>query len=129
MFTPTPTPDLRPIKEIPDGRQVYNVSHGNNVVGPKIQKIIIDPQTPAPKEKQTVTIVITNDSPLTEATAYIKTDNREVGHRLALIEGNLNNGTWSASWRITDTYDHTYSIRFDLKSPTGEYNNGMVFRQ
>jgi hypothetical protein len=128
-LTPTPTPDLRPIKEIPSGRQIYNVSNGSNVVGPKMQKIILDPQTPTPQEKQTVTITVKNNSPLTEAMAYIKTDNRELGYPLTLIEGTKTDSTWQGSWKISDTYDHTYSIRFDLKSSTGEYNDSIVLRQ
>jgi hypothetical protein len=124
--TPTPTPG--PIKSISSGKQIYNVSHGSAVKGPKIQQVTIDPQTPAPKEKQTVTLVIKNDSPLTEAVVYIQTDNRELSFPLKLIEGNTQNGTWQGTWGISDTYNYTYYLRFNLKSPTGDYNSGIRLR-
>lgn len=125
---PTPTPTPRPIKEIPGGKQVYEVSSGKKVVGPKIQEITIDPQTPTSKETQTVTITVKNDSPVTEAIVYIQTDNKELRHVLKLIGGTATDGTWSASWRMTDTYNYNYYFRFNLKSATGDYNDGPRLR-
>lgn len=127
--SPTPTPTPRPIRAIPGGKQVYTVSNGSDVAGPKIQEVTIDPQTPKSSETQTVTITVKNDSPVTEATAIIQTDHNQYKNSLKLISGTATNGIWQGSWSITDTYNYTYAILFDLKSSTGEYNNGMRFRE
>lgn len=127
--TPTPTPTPRPIKELPGGKQVYNVSNGPKVIGPKIQQITLDPQTPSLEATQTVTIKVKNDSPVTEAIAYVQTDNKELRHIMNLIQGTTTDGTWQASWKMSDTYNYTYYIRFDLKSATGEYNDGIRLRE
>ncbi len=125
---PTKTPTSRPIKDIPGGKQVYNVSNGPKVVGPKIQQITLDPQIPSPKDTQTVTITVKHDSPVTEATAYVETDNTVSKYPMKLIQGTTTDGTWQGSWKINDTYNYNYYIRFDLKSATGEYNNGIRLR-
>ncbi|MBU1326794.1 DUF11 domain-containing protein [Patescibacteria group bacterium] len=125
---PTPTPTPSPIKDIPGGKQVYNVSNGDKVVGPKISQITLDPQTPTPDETQTVTIKVKNDSPVTETSVYIQTDNNELKHVLKLIEGTATDGTWQGSWKITDTYNYNYYFRFNLISATGEYNDGPRLR-
>lgn len=126
---PTLTPTPRPIKELPGGKQVYNVSSGPKVIGPKIQQITLDPQTPSPQETQTVTIKVKHDSPVTEAVAYVQTDNKELNYAMKLIEGTTTDGTWQASWKMADTYNYNYYIRFDLKSATGEYNDGIRLRE
>jgi len=128
ISVPTPIPTPRPIKDIPGGKQVYNVSNGDKVIGPKIQQITIDPQTPTKDEMQTITITVKHDSPVTEATLYLQTDNKETKLPMHFIKGTKTDGTWETSGQIIDTYNYNYYFRFNLKSATGEYNDGPRLR-
>jgi hypothetical protein len=122
------TPSSAPIKQIPSGKQVYNVSTGAKVAGPKIQQVTLDPQTPAADQSQTVTMTITNDTPITEGIVTLQTDTKEQIRVLKLISGTKTDGTWQVTWKFADTYDRNYAILFDIKSPSGEYKNGMRLR-
>lgn len=121
MITPTPSPTPKPL---PSGKQTYRFSHGQNVTGPKPQTVVVDPLTPAPGEKQTVTVIIASDSPIIEAKATLDTDHDSNIYPLTASQGE----TWEATWTINDSYDYTYYLHLFLKSADGTFENGLRFR-
>lgn len=111
------------------GKQTYNISHGENVTGPKPTKAIIDPIDPAKNQATTITIDITSDSNLTKSDIIIVTDNQQTPLTLKLISGDQLNGTWQVKTKINDTYLYTYKLNFNLQNTSGTYTGGLTFRQ
>ena len=125
QVTPTPT---KSNKTLPSGGQIYRFSHGKEVIGPKIQTVNISNLTPSLKETQSITVVIANDSPVTDAQVTVSMDEKKITYPLRLTQGTTTEGTWVASWNVSGTYDYQYSMNFDLKSSTGNYLGGLNFR-
>jgi hypothetical protein len=123
--TPTPTPTPKPL---PSGRQIYNLSHGENVKGPRMSQVIIDPLDPLAGGTQIVTVKIAHTSPVTDAKATLKTDNMDKTYTLKRIAGSDTDGTWQASWKMEDSYDYTYYLFFKLTSETDSFEGGLTFR-
>ena len=111
-------------KPIGSGLQEFNFNHGNQVTGPKLIKVIVNPIDPQPGQTQTITATIKNDSPLTKANLIIETD-----HDITIQAMSLNKDTYQADIKLKDTYDYNYYIKFDLQSPTGNYSGGLRLRQ
>ncbi|MBU1327083.1 hypothetical protein KKB64_04230 [Patescibacteria group bacterium] len=126
--TPTHRPPITP-KPLPSGRQEYTLSHSSTVKGPKPLKVIVDPLTPDSNQTQTFTVTIKNDSPVTSAKVNVITDNKKVTYALTLISGTAQDGTWQGSWKLQDTYIYDYFLQFDFQSTTGNYIEGLRFRQ
>jgi hypothetical protein len=122
---PTPSPTPRPIAQ---GVQIYNMSHGPLMTGPKISEVKIDPFDPKMGQKQTVTVQIKHGSPITSVKARLDSDNKKTEYVFNKIEGSDTDGTWQGSWDTTDTHDYTYYLYFDLQSATGEFKGGLTFR-
>lgn len=134
---PTPAPstdqgaDTQPVAPavLPEGSHTFTFSHGDKVVGPKPQSLTIDPLTPSPDQKQTLTVTLSGTTPVTQATVYMTTDTKtEVKHVLTRISGSSTEGVWQGSWSIKDTTDTKYALRFYFKNANGIYNNTMRFR-
>lgn len=125
---PLPTYCPNPNYEIPGGHQEYTWSHGPEVTGPKIQTTAIDPQDPKPGQKQTLTITVKTDSPVTSAQATLLTDTTEQTVNFKLKNGSSTDGTWELSWSTKDTYKCRYGITFELKSDTGNFKETMHIR-
>jgi hypothetical protein len=127
--TPTPPPAPTPApKPLPSGRQIYNLSHGENVNGPKISQVIIDPLDPSVGGTQIVIIKITHTSPVTKAEATLETDNMDKTYILDRVAGSDTDGTWQASWKTEDSYNRTYYLFFKLESEEDTYEGGLTFR-
>jgi len=123
-----PPPHRPPPSEIPSGTQVYAFSYGDAVTGPHIQEATIDPQTPPPGTKQTVTLTVKNASPVTGVSATLFTDTQQHTYSFVLVKGTKTDGTWQGFWTVRDTYDYTYYLKFHLTSSTGTYDGGIKFR-
>jgi len=122
-----PTPSKIPYI-LPTGKQVYRFSHGDQVVGPKIQTLTFDPLDAPSGTKQTITLEIESVSPMTDNSIIVSTDNRAKTLNLKLISGDTTKGTYSVSWTVDDTHDTIYSVRYILKSTTDTYDNTMYLR-
>ncbi|MFC1653589.1 hypothetical protein ACFL1M_01965 [Patescibacteria group bacterium] len=116
---PTPTP-----KPLPNGAQTYNYSHGNQVVGPKPTKVIIDPIDPNQGQKQTLTLKIPHDKPITNATATLNTDNNQKESKFENNGGDL----WIAEWIVDDSYEYTYKIKFEIQDSQETFSGDLTFR-
>lgn len=120
---PTPIPYV-----LPTGSQIYHYSHGSEVKGPKIQTVTIDPIDPQPGTTQTLTLEIESVSPMTKNALTIATDNHTTSLELTRISGDNLKGTYAVTWTPTDTYEHTYSLRFKLESTTDAFDSTMYLR-
>jgi hypothetical protein len=117
------------IKPLKQGKQSYIMSHGNNVIGPHMTAITLDPQDPKVGEPQTITVSLRHDAPVTGATVRVISDNNtEPGSPLDLVSGDLVDGTWQTTLSTTDTRDYRYMIYFELLSPTGDWKDSIVLR-
>jgi len=122
---PSPTPI--PYK-IPGGLQTYRFSNGSEMKGPKIQSATIDPLDPANGAKQTITLEIESDSPVTSTEIIVTTDKKKKNIDLKLTDGDPQKGTYQGSWQINDSYLTMYAFRFIIKSANGTYDNVMRIR-
>lgn len=120
---PTPTP-----KPLPSGKQIYHFSHGSEVVGPKPTTAIIDPIDPSLGDIQTFSVSIEHATPVSKATAILKTDNQEEEISLTLTAGDENKGTWTAEWQMNDSYNYTYQIDIIIHDTTELFSGGLAFR-
>lgn len=127
--TPSPSPTPKPSpKPIPSGKQIYNLSHGKNVIGPRISQVIIDPLDPSVGKTQVVTVKIAHTSPVASVKATLKTDNINKTYTFKHVAGSNTDGTWQASWIIEDSYDYTYYLFFRLTSEVDTFEGGLTFR-
>lgn len=115
------------VYKLPTGKQEYTGQYGSAAIGPKIQKAYIDPLDVKKGKKQTVTLLLKNESPVTSATATLITDHRNVPGTFKLVNGTATNGTWQLTWTMDDTYDTTYQIYITLESSTGNWQGALTF--
>lgn len=101
---PTKTP-----KRIPSGKTGFSVSGGKKDA-PQFNRGELDPYDPQQGEKQTVTINLVSQSPISSAQATFETDNKKEVLDLNLVEGSDTEGAWSSSWVVDDSYDTIYRL-------------------
>jgi hypothetical protein len=119
---------LPPVLPLPHGKQEWKFSHGDEVTGPKIQGAIVDPLDPSYGDKQTVTIMVNDNSPVLGAVATVYTDNKQISHPLKFVSGSATEGVWQASWEVNDSYDYVYFIDFVVGGESGTWNGALTFR-
>jgi len=120
-----PKPSPKPIKPIGTGTQEFFFSHGSEMTGPRIQKVILDPINPQPNQQITIHVTIENDTPLTKSDIIIETDNKTNIQKMITTDNN----SYLAELKLKDTYDYNYYIKFDLQSESGNYDGGLRLRQ
>lgn len=113
---------------LPSGIQTYRFSHGKDVVGPKIQTVVIDPLDPQPGATQTITLEIESESPMKSVVIVAATDNQEQTLNFKLTAGDSLKGTYQASWQLNDTYDAKYAFRYILTAEDSVFDNIMFLR-
>jgi len=117
--SPTPTPSPSP-RAIPHGKIGFSVSQADKTK-PQFRMGYIDPYDPAQGSKQTVTIHVKDEQPITEVTAILKTDNTvSEPYSFQLISGSATDGQWQGSWIVNDTYLYTYSLILKATSSRGQ---------
>jgi hypothetical protein len=126
--TATPTPEAPVIYPLPAGRQEYTGQYGAAAKGPKIQKAYVDPLDVKKGNKQTVTLLLKNDSPVTNARGNLITDHKNVPGTFKLVSGTSTDGTWQLTWTMDDSYDTVYQIYMTLESSTGTWQGALTFR-
>lgn len=115
--------------KLPTGAQSYSFSTGSEVKGPKIGNVTIDPLDPKIGTKQTFTLTVESESPVTNASVVVNTDNKEENVILKLIEGTAVSGKFQGSWQVNDPYDYIYAFTYIVKADNGVYENTMFLRQ
>lgn len=136
---PTPTPAIvaveptpsepRLLTKLPKGTQTYTFSHGDKVTGPKPSTVTMDPLSTTLNEKQSITITISDSSPVTSASVFLTTDTKkDVEHVLSKKTTQDKKDVWTGSWTVEDTNDQRYEARLYITNATGVYDNTMRFR-
>jgi hypothetical protein len=125
---PIATHTPRPIQQIGHGTVTYKGSFGSGFQGPQPVETTISPIDPPVGGVQTITVHITNKSPLTSAKIYLDTDKKQSIFSLTLASGTATDGIWRATWSMPDTYNYTYYIQYDLRSSNGVYAGGLYIR-
>lgn len=111
--------------KLPEGEQVYNITHGNEVKGPKASQISYKPLSIIRGKKQTITVTFPATEVVSSAIIFLTTDNLE-DQKLVLEQVKKTN-TWSGSWIVTDTINKRYSARLFFVGPSGTYNIVSTF--
>lgn len=117
--TPTPTPTPKPI---PTGKQTFSVSSGKKT-GPQFATGEIDPYDPAMGSRQTFSVSVKGTNPVTTVSLTIATDTKS-----RTIAMDLNDGTYSGSWIVDDTYFYTYLATFTASDGSEENKVELTLR-
>lgn len=112
--------------KLPSGIQVYNMSHGEKVVGPRAEKISYDPLSIVAGQAQTITVTFPVKEQVSSAILFITTDNLE-DQKLTLEKVPETPGLWAGTWSPTDTINSRYNVRLYFVGPTGTYNTVSTF--
>jgi hypothetical protein len=115
------------VRPLPSGKQTY-IFNSNHITLPAPSEVVIDPLTPVVGTNQTILVKIKHPSPIVKAAIILHTDNKDTEYPLQLTNGTSTDGTWEASWLMTDSYNYTYYLQFDITSALGNYRHGLVFR-
>ena len=121
----TPKPTIKPLST---GKQIYDYSHGKDVVGPKPTQTIIDPIDPKPGGTQFLSVKIGDAIPVQKANIILKTDNQEVEYPLVLTKEGDGFDIWTANWEMNDSYEYTYQIDMVIYGITETFLGGLTFR-
>ena len=105
---PTNTPTPRPIAQ---GRQIYS-TRGGSKIGPKFNKIVVNPFDPKKGEMQMFEAKIKDITPITTVTLTLKTDHGEKNYPLKLSQGKDTDGVWSVSFETEDIHNYIYTATF-----------------
>lgn len=135
---PTPTPAMeaiaptpsepRILTNLPKGTQTYTFSHGDKVTGPKPSTVTLNPLSTTLNEKQSITITVTESSPVTSASVFLTTDTKKDVEHVLTKSTTTKKDVWTGSWSVDDTSDQRYEARLYITSSDGVYNNTMRFR-
>lgn len=119
--TPVPTPTPTP-KPIPHGKQTFSVSSGKKT-GPQFLKGAIDPYDPSMGSRQTFSVSVIGTKPVTTVSLTLVTDTKS-----RTIAMKSNDGTYSGSWIVDDTYFYTYLATFTANDGTEENKVELTLR-
>lgn len=111
---PTPTP-----YPLPQGSQTYPFGYGSDIQGPKPSEVTINPYDPKKGEKQTFTVKIKHDKPITYAAIILETDNKVKTYPLTRTQGTDTEGSiWETTITTDDTHFYVYNVGLDFQSGT-----------
>lgn len=111
-LTPTPTPTPVPLLQ---GPQSYSISTKQNPDMYDLSLNTIDPHN----STQTVQLKVKDPSSVTSVKANVKTENKSKEYPLSLQSGTANDGTWTGSWVLNDTYNKKFMITFSATDNKG----------
>jgi hypothetical protein len=105
------------------------MSHSKDLVGPKVQLIKFDPIDPAQNTRQTITLEVQSDAPITKSSVVIHADKGPHPISLQLTSSSDNVYTYLGYWNVKDTFYTKYSIQLLFESSDGMFDNTMNIRQ
>lgn len=111
---------------LPKGTQVYSVSHGDSVKGPRMSQVTYSPLSIDLGDKQIIKISFPNDQVVSSGVLFITTDNLE-NQKVTLKKSDQADNSWSAEWVSNDTASRRYNVRIYIVGPNGTYDNTMTF--
>lgn len=110
---------------LPKGEQIYSISHGKNVSGPKASQIIFNPLAYEIGQSQKVKIIFPESENVNSVVLYINTDNHE--NQKLILSKDPKANTWTGEWIPSDTIKSRYSVKITATGLAGEYINTMNF--
>lgn len=113
------------IYNLPGGEQIYNVSHGEDVAGPKMSQIIYTPLSFKQGETQKIKIIFSEKEVVGSVVVFITTDSKE-NQKVSFTKDSKTN-TWVGEWTPEDSIKTRYSVKIVAVGAAGEYNNTMYF--
>lgn len=117
--SPTPAPTAKPFRPaLPQGRQEYNISHGEGTAGPDIRQVVIDPFDPKRGEMQKFRVLVLSEKGVKSVVITLYTDGDQATQALNLAEGDEKNGVWEGSTTVLTTHDNLY--RLHVKASDGK---------
>lgn len=124
-FRPTPTPTTKYSfhnvpPPLPTGKQTYNVSHGGNTQ-PNIGQVTIDNYDPKKGEKQTYSIKVSDEIPVTKVQLTLTTDYKTKTYQATPEKSETSNEIWDVEVPVEDSHDYVYRVMieaFDAKNNT-----------
>ncbi len=110
-----------PAFEVPQGRQVYDITSGG--ASPKFKQAIVDPVDVQVGDTQKMSVWVIETAAgqyITEVTANVETDTGPRLYNLSLTTGSNIDGWWEGSWVVQDTHSRKYLTTFIAKNNVGE---------
>lgn len=115
----TPRPSSRPILQ---GKEIYQVSQAEDLVGPQTRSVEINPHDPKVGEKQTLVVTTAYDAGVKSINVKLMSDGDEQEMSLSQVseEGTL--ATWKGEWMVTQPVLYQYILEFTLEGADGASN-------
>lgn len=110
---------------LPAGEQTYNVSHGEEVAGPKMSQIVYSPLAFESGQDQKIKIVFPENEVVGSVVLFVNTDNKE--NQKVTLKKESKTNTWVGDWTPEDSIKTRYSVKIVAVGTAGEYNNTMYF--
>lgn len=113
LIVPSSAP--KTIRPIIKGVETYRVSFGKDVLGPKPEKVVINPHDPKVDEVQTLTVFFSKDVDVSKIKVTTFSDNNKSNSYDLISQRNgQKDGEWSGSWKIDNTHLYNYSFSFEM---------------
>lgn len=121
--TPTPTPT-----KLFHGKDTYTVS-GGAPNDPHFSEVSIDPMDPNVGGTQVFTVKITSTYAVNKAWLSIRTDVKTTKLPLTMISGTPQNGMWTATWSMPESYLYNYQITPSAQTAYSQGSATITVRQ
>ncbi len=109
-----PTPYLI----LPTGKQTYNARVADSKKS-SVTSITFDPLDPKINTNQTITVTAISSEAINSLIVTVNTDNLSVPHKMNLVSGDNLKGEWSTIFKVTDSYEKTYNVSFEIITQLG----------
>ena len=109
--------------KLPEGEQIYSISHGKDTPGPKASQIIYSPLSFKVGDKQKIILIFPEKEVVSAATLYLTTDTKT--DQMLVLNKDLKENFWFVEWTTNDTVKVRYIVKITVIGPSGEYNNVM----
>lgn len=116
---PSPSPSPAPPPKLYTGNVFISVSTPNN---PQMMLVNINPFDPKIGEDQSLSLNVrdTTGAPITRVELTVITDKGANYYPMTLTSGSATNGTWAATYKVTDTHETRYSVKLVAANQTGQ---------
>jgi hypothetical protein len=109
------------------GEEIYNISQGAGITGPKIAKLYLNPLDLKKGQKQTLKVQIIDDDPIVTVSVTVEGDEKTTQlPPLVLTEGTASSGWWQTEWTLDDPVDYRYIITIEATSQAGQTSKVVV---
>ncbi|MFH0749713.1 MAG: hypothetical protein V1917_02235 [Candidatus Gottesmanbacteria bacterium] len=121
---PAPTPTPTPTRLVPDNgmKGTYNVSTSQKT-GPRVTKVVFDPLNAQKNKPFTITVHVTNESPVQKVTGTLKMDNSIQNLSFERISRTDTNEMWQTTFSaLPDSilYNYLCNVTAFAENGTGE---------